>query len=80
VAHAQFWENIAIACRFASGKLAAITIHPLDQGFARPRAQRGRPVLAEGEMAERIITRVARLSQPYGTAVETRNGVGVVKI
>jgi poly-gamma-glutamate capsule biosynthesis protein CapA/YwtB (metallophosphatase superfamily) len=80
VAHAQFWENIAVACRFAGGKLAGIAIHPLDQGFGRPRAQRGRPVLADAAMAERTIARVARLSKPYGTAVENRDGVGVVKI
>jgi Bacterial capsule synthesis protein PGA_cap len=80
VAHAPFWENIAVSCRFASGKLASIALHPLDQGFARPRPQRGRPVLADAAMAERIIARVARLSQPYGTAVANRDGVGVVKV
>jgi len=80
VAHAEFWESMAVACRFAGGKLGEITIHPIDQGFGRPRAQRGRPVLADAAMAKRVIARVARLSQPYGTAVETRDGVGVVKI
>jgi poly-gamma-glutamate capsule biosynthesis protein CapA/YwtB (metallophosphatase superfamily) len=80
VAHAEFWEGMAATCRFAGGKLAGIAIHALDQGFARPRAQRGRPVLADAAMAERVIARVARLSQPYGTAVENRDGVGVVKV
>jgi poly-gamma-glutamate capsule biosynthesis protein CapA/YwtB (metallophosphatase superfamily) len=78
VAHAEFWENIAASCRFAGGKLAEIAIHPIDQGFGRPRPQRGRPVLAEAAMAERILTRLARLSQPYGTKVENRNGSGFV--
>jgi len=80
VAHAEFWESMAVTCRFACGKLAEIAIHPLDQGFARPRAQRGRPVLAEAVMAERVIARVARLSAPYGTVVENRDGMGVLKI
>jgi poly-gamma-glutamate synthesis protein (capsule biosynthesis protein) len=80
VAHAQFWENIAAACRFEGGKLAGIAIHPIDQGFGRPRGQRGRPVLAAPEMGERIIARVARLSQPYGTVVESRDGLGVVVV
>jgi poly-gamma-glutamate synthesis protein (capsule biosynthesis protein) len=80
VAHAQFWENIAVRCRFDGGRLAEIAIHPVDQGFARPRAQRGRPVLAAPEMAERIIGRVARLSAAYGTKVESRGGVGVVVV
>src|SRR5215472_16466214 len=80
VAHAEFWESMAVACRFAGGKLAEIAIHPIDQGFGRPRAQRGRPVLADAAMAERVIARVARLSAPYGTVMERREGVGVVKV
>jgi len=78
VAHAEFWESIAATCSFARGKLAEIAIHPIDQGFARPRPQRGRPVLADAAMAERIIERVARLSQPYGVTVRNRDGIGVV--
>jgi poly-gamma-glutamate synthesis protein (capsule biosynthesis protein) len=80
VAHAEFWESMAVTCRFAGGKLAEVAIHPIDQGFGRPRAQRGRPVLADAAVAERVIARVARLSAPYGTAVEKRDEVGVVKV
>jgi poly-gamma-glutamate capsule biosynthesis protein CapA/YwtB (metallophosphatase superfamily) len=77
VAHAEFWESIAATCRFAGGKLAEIAIHPIDQGFGRPRGQRGRPVLADAAMGARIIARVSRLSAPYGVAVQDRNGVGI---
>lgn len=80
VAYAEFWENIAANCRFAGGKLAEIAIHPIDQGFGRPRAQRGRPVLADAKMAARIIERVRRLSEPYGVAVENRNGIGIARL
>ena len=45
----------------------------------RPRPQRGRPVLAEGEVAG-VIERVARLSRPYGTKVTARNGIGTIEI
>ena len=55
-------------------------IFPIDQGFGRPRPQRGRPLLAEGEVASRVIERVTRLSRRYGTKVSTRNGVGVIEL
>ena len=67
-------------CEFGENKLKEIRIHPIDQGFGRPRPQRGRPVLAEGEVANRVLERVARLSRRYGTKVEVRNGVGIVGI
>ena len=41
--------------------------------------RRGRPVLAEGEVAKRVIERVARLSRPYGTKVTARNEMGIVE-
>ncbi len=75
-----YWENMFAVCEFHGGKLREIRIHPIDQGFGRPRPQRGRPLLAEGEVAHRVIERVARLSQRYGTKLTARNGVGVVEI
>jgi poly-gamma-glutamate synthesis protein (capsule biosynthesis protein) len=55
-----------------------IRILPIDQGFGRPRAQRGRPVLAQGALAQKIIERVSRLSQPYGVNVQFKDGIGVI--
>jgi poly-gamma-glutamate synthesis protein (capsule biosynthesis protein) len=78
VAHADYWQNFAATCHYRGGKLAEIRIHPLDQGFGRPRGQRGRPVLADGEMAAKVIARVDRLSRPYGVTAANRDGVGIV--
>jgi hypothetical protein len=42
--------------------------------------RRGRPVLAEGVVAERVIERVARLSQRYGTKISRRGDMGVIEL
>ncbi|MGH7872154.1 MAG: CapA family protein [Candidatus Binatia bacterium] len=75
-----YWENMFAVCEFSSGKLTKIRIHPIDQGFGRPRPQRGRPVLAEGDVAERVINRVVNLSQRYGTKISRRGDVGVIEL
>jgi poly-gamma-glutamate synthesis protein (capsule biosynthesis protein) len=75
-----YWENMFAVCQFSKTKLTEIRIYPIDQGFGRPRPQRGRPMLAEGEVADRVIERVTRLSQRYGTKVVNRDGVGVIDI
>ena len=77
-AHAGFWENFTVTCHFTGGKLSEIRIHPIDLGFGLPRSQRGRPVLAGDPVRTRVIDRVARLSKPYGTTIENRNGTGVI--
>jgi poly-gamma-glutamate synthesis protein (capsule biosynthesis protein) len=75
-----YWENMFAVCEFANQKLKEIYVHSIDQGFGRPRPQRGRPVLAEGELANRVIERVKKLSERYGTKVMNRDGVGVVQL
>ena len=67
-------------CRFDKNKLKEIKIFPIDQVFGRPRPQRGRPLLAEGEVTKRVIERVTRLSQRYDTKIFNRDGVGVIEI
>ncbi|MGH7795210.1 MAG: CapA family protein [Candidatus Binatia bacterium] len=75
-----YWENMLAVCEFRRGKLKDIKIYPIDQGFGRPRPQRGRPVLAEGEVAERVLDRVTRLSQRYGTKISRRGDMGVIEL
>jgi len=75
-----YWENMFAVCKFGKNKLDNIEIHPIEQGFGRPLPQRGRPMLAQGEAAKRVIDRITRLSQRYGTKVASRNGIGVIEL
>ena len=75
-----YWENMFAVCKFEAKKLLEIKIFPIDQGFGRPRPQRGRPVLADGEVANRVIERVTRLSRRYGTKISNRDGIGVIEL
>jgi poly-gamma-glutamate capsule biosynthesis protein CapA/YwtB (metallophosphatase superfamily) len=75
-----YWENMFAVCEFSRNKLSKIKIYPIDQGFGRPRPQRGRPLLADGEVANRVIERVTRLSKHYGIKVVHRDGVGVIDL
>lgn len=76
----EFWEGCLATCQFEAGKLAAVSLYPIDMGFGRPRGQRGRPMLARGEDAHRILARVARLSRPFGTRLDIEGDVGVLRL
>ncbi|HVA14192.1 MAG TPA: CapA family protein [Stellaceae bacterium] len=65
----EYWHGIAAMCDFRGGKLARLDLHPLDLGHGTSRAQRGRPMLAQGKTAAAILDRVRRLSERYGAAV-----------
>lgn len=79
-ADATQWEQMFALCEFSGDDLAGLRLYPIDLGHQRPRTGRGRPMLAEGAVADRVLARVERLSAKYGTRIERQEGVGVVKV
>ena len=74
------WRNAVATVTFKAKQLEEIRLYPIDLGFKRPRSQRGRPVLAQGEVAHRVLDLFQRLSLPFGTRVDIQEGVGVIRV
>ena len=74
------WRNAVATITFKAKQLLEIRLYPIDLGFKRPRSQRGRPALADGKVAEEVLSLFQRLSAPYGTRVDVEDGVGVIKV
>jgi len=55
-------------------------LHPIDLGYGRPIPQRGRPVLAEGEVAKEILIWVKNASEPFGTNIEIEDSKGYIRL
>jgi poly-gamma-glutamate synthesis protein (capsule biosynthesis protein) len=66
--------------RFDGKRLKEIRLHPVDLGFQRPLYQQGRPLLAEGEVAERVLERFQRRSQPFGTEIKIEGNLGLIQV
>ena len=79
-AHPLYWESIVVACRFRHGKPSEIVLHPIDLGHGEPRSQKGRPILATGATAQRILERMRRLSTQYGTNIEITGETAIVSL
>ena len=77
----EYWRSIAATCEFKARRLASLRLHPLDLGHGLSRAQRGRPVLAQGKVAAAaILERVRRLSQRYGTEIAIEEESALVRL
>ena len=74
------WQSGMHRVKFEAGKLKEIRIFPVDAGYGKPRWQQGRPMLAEGDVAKEILDRYQRLSKPFGTRVQIRGNVGVIRL
>jgi poly-gamma-glutamate capsule biosynthesis protein CapA/YwtB (metallophosphatase superfamily) len=79
-ANREIWEAVVAAPRWQGEELVELVLHPISLGFGQPRWVRGRPMLATGELAEKIIEDIRVRSERFGTEIEFRNGVGRVKL
>lgn len=79
-ANPVFYRSAVSQCRFENGELKEVWLHPVDLGFGRPIGQRGRPVLAEGEVAEQVLSWLQRLSEPLGTEIQIEGDKGVIRL
>jgi len=73
------WQSAVVQVSFEDHALKEIRLHPVDLGMTAKRSQRGRPVLAEGEVADEILTRFQTCSAPFGTKIEVEGCSGVIR-
>jgi poly-gamma-glutamate capsule biosynthesis protein CapA/YwtB (metallophosphatase superfamily) len=76
----MIWEAFVAVPRFRGEQLSEIALYPITLGFGAARSERGRPKLAEGELASKILTDLVTLSHPFGTRITVRSGVGYVEL
>ena len=62
-----------------SHKVSDVTLHP-GVWASGPRARSGLPTLAQGRVADDVLGDIARLSEPYRTAIAIEDGVGRIVI
>ena len=79
----QIWyESVVAVNRYDDrGNLAEIILHPIEMYWEIERdADRGIPRIATGEDAQRILTRLQRLSRQYETKIDIHNDIGRIEI
>jgi len=79
-ADARYWQSVIAMPRFVGKQLAELKLYPITLGFKKPRSQRGWPMLADPELGRKVIDDVAKFSEPFGTKVDYKDGVGVVTL
>ena len=76
----EIWESVIAVPTFLDGELTELALHPITLGFGEPAWVRGRPMLARGELAGKILNDLIERSAPYGTQIDVRDGVGYVRV
>ncbi|MCH7564066.1 MAG: CapA family protein [Gemmatimonadetes bacterium] len=76
----EIWESVIAVPTFLDGELIELALHPITLGFGEPAWVRGRPMLARGELGQKILNDLIERSAPYGTQIDVRDGVGYVRV
>jgi len=74
------WEAVVAVPVFVGDRLTELALHPITLGYGLPVQVRGRPLMAKGELAQKIVGDLQGLSAPFGTEITLRRGVGYVKL
>jgi poly-gamma-glutamate synthesis protein (capsule biosynthesis protein) len=76
----NLYESVIAVSRYTSGKVSEIKLYPIDLGVNAQGAMRGVPMMADAVIGRRILERMQRLSQPFGTTITIEKGVGIIRI
>ncbi|MBZ9647510.1 CapA family protein [Sphingobium sp. 3R8] len=76
----KLYETVIAVSQYRDGRLSRINLYPVDLGVSATGAGRGVPHMADSATGARILERLQRLSQPFGTRITIERGVGVIAI
>jgi poly-gamma-glutamate synthesis protein (capsule biosynthesis protein) len=74
-----FWQSVVGVCHYEARALKEVRLYPIDMGFGRPIPQRGRPVLAQGQVAHDILSWLQEVSEPFGTTIRIEGEIGIIR-
>jgi Bacterial capsule synthesis protein PGA_cap len=74
------YESAIAVTKYNQGKLVEVRIYPIESRYAGPISQRGIPRIAPPEVAQQILQRLQKLSEPFGTEIAIEGNVGVIHV
>ena len=78
--HPWWFKSVIAVFNLGGEGLGKFKLFPVNLMFEKPPSQRGRPILADEKLGKEIIERFKLMSAPFGTKIEFREGIGIVKI
>ena len=73
------YESAIAVSRFDKGQLQEVRVYPIWARHDGPLSRRGIPMTAPPPIAQRILQRLQKLSEPLGTRIAIENNVGVIR-
>ena len=76
-ANPDVWESVIASWRIEDNQLKDLYLYPITLGYGVPRYKRGWPELSKDT---NVLKRLSKLSEPFGTVIEIKDGIGIVRL
>ena len=73
-------DGLMAEVKYDKGELQTVILHPISLGMGLPKSQMGMPRVPTPQDAQRILQRVKKLSEPFGTKIEIENNLGIIRV
>jgi poly-gamma-glutamate synthesis protein (capsule biosynthesis protein) len=73
------YESAIAISKFDKGRLQEVRVYPIWARHDGPLSRRGLPMTAPPDIAQRILQRLQKLSEPFGTRIDVEGNVGVIR-
>jgi poly-gamma-glutamate synthesis protein (capsule biosynthesis protein) len=73
------FQTIVAVARFDQEKLSEIRLYPVDLGYGMVLTESGTPRMATPEVGKEILTRLQKISEPYGTRILIEDNIGIIR-
>lgn len=74
------YQSVVAVTTFRADRAAAIRLYPIALTKHGRLLERGVPHVAPPDVARAILQRLEKLSEPYGTRIQVRNGLGFISL
>ena len=74
------YESAIAVSKFDKGQLQEVRVYPIWARHDGPLSRRGLPMTAPPPIAQRILQRLQKLSEPFGTKIAIEGNVGVIRL
>jgi poly-gamma-glutamate capsule biosynthesis protein CapA/YwtB (metallophosphatase superfamily) len=74
------YESAIAVSKFDKGQLQEVRVYPIWGRQDGPLSRRGLPMTAPPPIAQRILQRLQKLSEPFGTKIAIEGNVGVIRV
>jgi poly-gamma-glutamate synthesis protein (capsule biosynthesis protein) len=74
------YESAIAVSKFDRGQLQEVRVYPIWARHDGPLSRRGVPMTAPPAIAQRILQRLQKLSEPFGTRIAIESNVGVIRV